>query len=58
MNGGKREGAGRPKALPVGHVRFTVSLEQYRVYKELGGSRKVKRELLQAIDDYYDRNSK
>ena len=52
MRGGARPGAGRPKAPPVCPVRFNLTPEQHRIYKEMGGSRMAKRVLLELIDAY------
>lgn len=50
MRGGKRDGAGRPKAAdPVSkQIKIMVTEEQHRQFLELGGSRWFKRVLAES----------
>lgn len=43
MMGGKRTGAGRPKAPATKPVTLRLTPEQHRVYLERGGARWIKR---------------
>jgi len=52
MNGGKRPGAGRPKAPPSVPVCIRLSKEQHAYYMERGGARWIKR----LIDDVREVN--
>jgi hypothetical protein len=50
MKGGKREGAGRPKAEPTTPVMLRLTEAQRLKFLELGGSRWAKRLLDEAIE--------
>ena len=50
MRGGKRAGAGRPKAAPTVIVRIRLTLEQHAKYLDRGGFRWIKRLLDKALD--------
>lgn len=50
MKGGKREGAGRPKAEPTTPVMLRLNEAQRLKFLELGGARWAKRLLDEAIE--------
>jgi hypothetical protein len=50
MKGGKREGAGRPKAEPTTPVMLRLTDRQRDKYLELGGARWVKRLIDEEIE--------
>ena len=51
VRGGKRDGAGRPKALnpPTKQIKVLVTDEQHAKFLDLGGARWVKRLIDEAL---------
>ena len=52
MRGGKREGAGRPKAAPTIPIRVRLTPDQHKAYTERGADIWLKRVLSEKAGNY------